>query len=146
MATGTSFGCSDLIGPLLLTELRLSSRSLLELPDLNMLEDEDAHFFFLNGSGVKNNDTRVWISKKDYSIRRVEQDSYSLKTEREARQQEFRAREERLSAILHREIQSVKDTDSDEDVHLLHDYKFATVEFDIKIDPTVFELKPRNET
>lgn len=70
-ATGGSAGAAHIVPALLLEEIRLESKHLLQLGDLQLLQNEELDgkdCYVLKGSIFKHHDHTLWISIKDFAL------------------------------------------------------------------------------
>jgi len=83
-ATGISYGGAWTILSLLIPELRARGRTLLQIRDLTLLGDEEMNgcsFHVLKGSSKLPEDTTLWVSARDFTVRRIRED-YEITTDR----------------------------------------------------------------
>lgn len=84
-ATGCSAGAAHVVPALLLNELRIDCKHLLQLTDLEMTQEDlgDNHFYVLKGSLFRKDDHILWVMASDFSLRRVTEDHSKTAAEAE---------------------------------------------------------------
>ncbi len=128
------------MAPLLITKLRLQTKSLLDLINVIQLSEELIETELcgvFEGQLFRPNDTKVWVSTDD-KIKKLEVDHYTKASELEERDAELVAREERLAKQLNRspEISPAKEH---VDAHTILRYEYEMVKFDTQLEPGMFE-------
>jgi hypothetical protein len=143
-ATGRSAGAAHMVSSLLMTEIQADSRHLLQLESHQLLRYENLNYvncYVVQGSLLKQNDTKLWIATNDFSLRRAEEEHTLAAEELKRAYEQFKMREERLTLTLGGSLEAEKGAWKDhkyEDKKRVTEYNYETVTFDESIDTDIF--------
>lgn len=135
-ATGCSAGAAYIVSSLLLAEVRDGTRHLLTLTEIQSLPSElfeDEHCFVLEGSLFKSRDTTLWVSQRDFALRRLREDRSWTAEESQKEHDAILSNKELMQQLEAAGIAPPK-TGRYSSRRFVSDYTFRNVVFDGQID------------
>lgn len=134
-ATGCSAGAAHIVPSLLLCELRTDCIHLLQVRDVELLGEEifnELDCYALKGSLLKQDDHVLWISARDFSIRRIRNDISTTAEESRRDHEELIANVELMARLSEHGIAPPKNIEHT-DHRFVTEYTYSTVFFDTPI-------------
>lgn len=134
-ATGCSAGAASIVPPLLLSELSTDCINLLQVRDVELLGEEtfnELECYVLKGSLLKQDDHVLWISARDFSIRRVRNDVSTTAEESRRNHEELIANVELMARLSEHGIAPPKNIEYT-DHRFVTEYIYSAVFFDTQI-------------
>jgi hypothetical protein len=140
---------SQIVAALLLTKIRLKARiNLLKLADCLLIGEEQIGSqlcYVLAGRDAKAADTKIWISKAQSAIIRVDMDHYTTAGEKESSDYALIARENILANKLNRPPAEIPENKGYSDTHMIFRHEYVDVIFDSVFDPALFDFPNATE-
>lgn len=134
-ATGCSAGAAHIVPSLLVNELRTDCKHLLQVKDVELLGKENFNeldCYVLKGSLFKKDDHILWISARDFSLRRITIDRSTTAEESKRDHEELIANVELMARFRDHGIAPPKDMEHT-DHRFVTEYTYSTVFFDTTI-------------
>jgi hypothetical protein len=131
-ATGCSAGAAHIVPALLIDELRIDSKHLLLLTDLEPMTEEtldDLPCYVLKGSLMKEGDHVLWISKDDFCLMRVRSDKSRTAEESERELKALIANTDLMAKLTERGIAPPNEV-KHIDTRQVAEYIYTNVSFD----------------
>jgi hypothetical protein len=134
-ATGSSAGAAHIVPALLMDEVRVNSKSLLGLADLELLRQEpleDQNCYVLQGSLFKKGDHLLWISTDDFSLCRIFQDKSLTDEESKTSYDALQANDELVARLSARGIAPPPEM-KHVDRRYCTDFRYTNLSFDAPV-------------